>query len=96
MIPDYRLLDFDLVALTVILLANYIQIAEEWKSRGITDTSFKVLTLLITGPAILIYTRWNTSEIWVLLWFAGLSLFACCLFFIKLRDLGQTKFKILR
>jgi hypothetical protein len=93
---SYQQLDFDLIALAVILLADYLQIAEEWKSRGITDTSFKVLTLLAAGPAILIYARWNTSAQWVLIGFAVLSVFACILFFIKLRDFGQTKFKILR
>jgi len=93
---DLHDLDFDLIALAIILLADYLQIAEEWNSRGVTDTSFKVLTLLAAGPAILIYARWNTSAQWVLIGFAALSAFACILFIIKLKDFGQTKFKLLR
>jgi hypothetical protein len=93
---NFQQLDFDLIALAVILFADYLQIAEEWKARGITDTSFKVLTLLAAGPAILIYARWNTSAQWVLIGFGILSLFACMLFLVKLKDLGQTKFKLLR
>ena len=89
-------LDFDLVALAVILLADYLQIVEEWSIRGITDTSFKVLTLLAVGPSILVYARWNTSAQWVLIGFGILSLFACLLFLVKLKDFGQTKFKLLR
>jgi len=93
---DIRQLDLDLVALAVILFADYLQIAEEWNARGITDTSFKVLTLLAVGPAILVYARWNSSAQWVLIGFSVLSLFACILFLIKLKDFGQTKFKLLR
>lgn len=89
-------MDFDLIALAVILFADYLQIAEEWNARGITDTSFKVLTLLAAGPAILVYARWGTSAQWVLIGFSMLSLFACVLFSIKLKDFGQSKFKLLR
>lgn len=93
---DLRQLDLDLVALAVILFADYLQIAEEWSSRGVTDTSFKVLTLLAAGPAILVYARWGTSAQWILIGFSVLSIFACILFLIKLKDFGQTKFKLLR
>lgn len=97
MVDLYHLdLDLDLIALAVILLADYLQIAEEWSSRGVTDTSFKVLALLAAGPAILVYARWNTSAQWVIVGFSVLSLFACALFLVKLKDFGQTKFKLLR
>ena len=89
-------LELDLIALAVILIADYVQIAEEWGKRGLTDTSFKVLALLIAGPAILVYARWNTSPQWVLIGFGAFSVLACALFLYKLKDFGQTKFKLLR
>ena len=42
--------EYILAGLLLLLAADYIQIAEEWKARGLTDTSYKVVLSLIAGP----------------------------------------------
>ena len=70
---------------------SFLQIWEEWQERGLTDTSFKSLGLLILGPACI---AWATRELHsaTLAVAAGLpGLLAAWLYIWKLRDWLRSK-----
>ena len=85
-----------LYGLTLILAADYLQILEEWKTRGLTDTSVKVLLMLIAGPALIAYHWQHREPVWIFYGFTGSAGIAGCLLFLKLRDFLVTKFKLFR
>jgi NADH:ubiquinone oxidoreductase subunit 4 (subunit M) len=86
---------YTLTGLLILLLADYVQIAEEWTARGLTDTSYKVCCLLISGPLCIAYGFFQSQDFVLVYVFLGLSLCGTLMLGMKLRDLVRTRLKML-
>jgi len=84
-----------LAGLLLILAADYVQIAEEWTARGLTDTSYKVVACLIVGPLLMAYGAYLQEVTWLAALFAGVSLCGSVMLALKLRDLIHTRMRTL-
>lgn len=78
------------VGLLIYGVGAFIQIAEEWQSRGLTDTSFRSLGCLVLGPGLISYSAFSNYS-----WFIGISsLLPTCLalylFTLKAKDAIRT------
>jgi len=83
-----------LIGVLVILAANYVQIIEEWATRGLTDTSYKVCCLLVGGPLCSAWgfeSQGSRELAWV---FVGLAICAGAMIYMKLRDLIRTRYRL--
>lgn len=84
-----------LIGLLSILLANYVQILEEWTKRGLTDTSYKVVLTLLGGPLFAAYGFHQIGIDWLAWLFGGFAVCASAMLLLKLRDLVQTRYRTL-
>jgi hypothetical protein len=53
-----------LLALGLLLYAcgAFLQIAEEWPARGLSDTSYQALTFLVLGPGLIAAWAWESQH----------------------------------
>jgi hypothetical protein len=84
-----------LIGLLALLLADYVQILEEWSARGLSDTSYKVCCLLIGGPLCIAYGFMQSNDAVLASVFLGLSCCGGVMLAVKIRDLLRTRFKTL-
>lgn len=87
--------EYILAGLLLLLAADYIQIAEEWKARGLTDTSYKVVLSLIAGPLCIAYGFKDIGQAPYAYLFTGLAVCAGIMLSLKLRDFIQTRYRTL-
>jgi hypothetical protein len=80
----------------LLLAANYLQIAEEWRQRGLTDTSFKVILLLILGPALVAYGSDLEALPWHTLGYSVFAGLAGIMFYLKARDLIVSRYRLVK
>lgn len=65
-------------------LGAFLQIAEEWKERGLTDTSFKSLLCLTLGPGLVAYHAIQTHGLSLAIASAAPAALAAVLLYLKL------------
>lgn len=74
-------------------LGGFIQIVEEWRARGLTDTSYKSLCCLAAGPALIGYAAIDGREYAVAAAAALPALLAAAMIALKLRDRLRSKWR---
>jgi len=84
------------IGLMAILIANYLQIAEEWKQRGLTDTSYRVMFLLAVGPGCAAYGFDLEALPWHTLAYAGFTFLALAMIYAKTRDRLASRYRLVR
>lgn len=74
-------------------LGAFLQIAEEWRQRGLTDTSYRSLICLVAGPTLV--AIWALSlQHWAIAAITYIpGLLAAVLLGLKVRDLLRTKLR---
>lgn len=82
------------VGLALYGLGAFLQIAEEWRERGLTDTSYTSLACLAVGPALVALWALGAHSAWVAAATALPAALAAGLFLWKLRYLIRTKLRI--
>ena len=72
-------------------LGAFVQIAQEWRARGLTDTSYPVLLLLAAGPGCLAYAAVDGhARLLVIAATVAPAVLALGLVALKLRDRLRT------
>jgi hypothetical protein len=84
------------IGLLLLLVANYLQIAEEWRQRGLTDTSFKVILLLIVGPAMVAYGSDFEALPWHTLGYSIFAGLAAVMGYLKARDVIMSRYRMVK
>lgn len=82
------------VGLVFYALGAFLQIAEEWQERGLTDTSYTSLACLTVGPGLLALWAFQAHSPWLAVVTALPAALAVGLFFWKLRYLIRTRLRI--
>ena len=82
------------VGLIFYALGAFLQIAEEWQERGLTDTSYTSLACLTLGPGLLALWAFQTHSLWMAVVTAAPAALAASLFLWKFRYLIRTKLRI--
>jgi hypothetical protein len=85
-----------LIGILALLAADYVQIVEEWKTRGLTDTSYKVLVLLVSAPAMIAYGFYSLHSLELAVVFGMFAVFSSLMLLLKLKDTLLTRFRLLR
>jgi len=79
------------VGLVLYAGSSLLQIAEEWKTRGLTDTSFTSLALLIVGCGLIGASVMLRGHAWAELAVLAPAGVAVTLFAMKVRDNWRSK-----
>ena len=74
------------IGLIALSFSTLKQIHEEWRTRGLTDTSFLSLTGLILGSCVSVWAYRQALPAWLIGVSAAGPLFGMVLFGLKLRD----------
>lgn len=82
------------IGLAVYALGAFLQIAEEWAERGLTDTSYTSLACLVVGPSCVALWAFHAHSLWVALLTVVPAGLAFGLFLWKLRYLVRTKLRL--
>ena len=83
-----------LIGLLALSFSTLKQIQEEWKTRGLTDTSYTALAGLITGGCVTAWAYKTGLPEWMVVVTAIGPSLGVWLFLWKLRDKTRTKFRI--
>jgi len=78
------------------VVANYMQIIEEWKQRGLTDTSYKVLLTMLTGSILVSKGLLDGNQTALAGAFLGSAALSGVMLIVKVNNLFQTRFKTLK
>lgn len=78
----------------IILVANYLQIAEEWKQRGLTDTSYRVILLLCAGPSLVAKAFYDEGQLYYTAVFGLFAGAALLMGWMKLKAHVITRYRL--